>query len=226
MRRLWRSVLDALIPYDAGPPLESLADELGRPDLVRLSANENPLGPSPRAVAAVVREAARIHLYPDGGSTALRDALARRLGVRADQFVLGNGADELIALVAAAAFEPGDEVIVPEPSFEPYTIGATLAGARVVPSPLAAYDTDLDDVRRKVTDRTKAVMLCSPHNPATTIIRRGALLAFLEALGANAPLVILDEAYRDFCDASDYPDGIPRNLTKGRLLEGGRPLRS
>src|SRR5207247_2616958 len=81
--------------------------------------------------AAVVREAARIHLYPDGGSTALRDALARRLGVRADQFVLGNGADELIALVAAAAFEPGDEVIVPEPSFEPYTIGATLAGARV-----------------------------------------------------------------------------------------------
>ena len=103
MRRLWRSVLDALIPYDAGPPLESLADELGRPDLVRLSANENLLGPSPRAVAAVVREAARIHLYPDGGSTALRDALARRLGVRADQVVLGNGADELIALVAAAA---------------------------------------------------------------------------------------------------------------------------
>jgi len=218
VRRLWRSVLDALTPYDAGPSLESLAEELGRPDLVRLSANENPLGPSPRAVAAVVREAARIHLYPDGGSTALRDALARRLGVRADQFVLGNGADELIALVAAAAFEPGDEVIVPEPSFEPYTIGATLAGARVVPSPLAEYDTDLDDVRRKVTDRTKAVMLCSPHNPATTIIRRGALLAFLEALGANAPLVILDEAYRDFCDASDYPDGVTLLARYPRLI--------
>ena len=107
---------------------------------------------------------------------------------------------------------------MPEPSFEPYALGATLAGARVVPSPLAEYDTDLDDVRRKVTDRTKAVMLCSPHTPATTIIRRGALLAFLEALGANAPLVILDEAYRDFCDASDYPDGVTLLARYPRLI--------
>ena len=208
MRRLWRSVLDALTPYDAGPSLEALARELGRSDLVRLSANENPLGPSPRAMAAVAREAGRIHLYPDGGSTALREALARRLGVGADQLVVGNGADELIALIAAAAFEPGDEVVVPEPSFEPYAISATLAGARVVPSPMAGYETDLADVRRKVTERTKAVMLCSPHNPATTIIRRAPLLAFLDALGVDPPLVVLDEAYSDFCDDPDYPDGV------------------
>ena len=208
MRRLWRSVLDALTPYDAGPSLEALARELGRSDLVRLSANENPLGPSPRAMAAVAREAGRIHLYPDGGSTALREALARRLGVGADQLVVGNGADELIALIAAAAFEAGDEVVVPEPAFEPYTISATLAGARVVPSPMAGYETDLADVRRKVTERTKAVMLCSPHNPATTIIRRAPLLAFLDALGVDPPLVVLDEAYSDFCDDPDYPDGV------------------
>jgi len=208
VRRLWRSVLDALTPYDAGPSLEALARELGRSDLVRLSANENPLGPSPRAMAAVAREAGRIHLYPDGGSTALREALARRLGVGADQLVVGNGADELIALIAAAAFEPGDEVVVPEPSFEPYAISATLAGARVVPSPMAGYETDLADVRRKVTERTKAVMLCSPHNPVTTIIRRAPLLAFLDALGVDPPLVVLDEAYSDFCDDPDYPDGV------------------
>jgi len=208
MRRLWRSVLDGLIPYDAGLPLEALARELGRSDLVRLSANENPLGPSPRAVAAVEREAARIHLYPDGGSRALREALGRSLGVSADQIVVGNGADELIALIAAAAFEPGDEVIVPEPSFEPYTIGAMLAGARIVASPLTAYDIDLDDVRRRLTDRTKAVMLCSPHNPATTIIRRAALLGFLDSLGTDPPLVVLDEAYREFCDDPEYPDGV------------------
>ena len=173
MRRLWRPVLDGLIPYDAGLPLEALARELGRSDLVRLSANENPLGPSPRAVAAVEREAARIHLYPDGGSTALREALGRSHGVAPSQIVVGNGADELIALIAAAAFEPGDEVVVPTPSFEPYEISARLAGARVVASPLVGYDADLDDVLRRVNDRTKAVMLCSPHNPATTIIRRG-----------------------------------------------------
>ena len=208
MRRLWRPVLDGLTPYDAGPSLEALARELGRSDLVRLSANENPLGPSPRAVAAVEREAARIHLYPDGGSSALREALGRRLGVGANQIVVGNGADELIALIAAAAFEPGDEVVVPEPSFEPYAISATLAGARVVPSPMAGYETDLADVRRKVTERTKAVMLCSPHNPVTTIIRRAPLLAFLDALGVDPPLVVLDEAYSDFCDDPDYPDGV------------------
>jgi histidinol-phosphate aminotransferase len=208
MRRLWRPVLDVLPLYDPGPTLESLAAELGRDGVVRLSANENPLGPSPRAVAAVEHEASRIHLYPDGGSIALRQALARRLGVRADQFVVGNGADELIALIAAAAFEPGDEVIVPEPSFEPYAIGATLAGARVVASPLTAYDIDLDDVRRRLTDRTKAVMLCSPHNPATTIIRRAALLGFLDSLGTDPPLVVLDEAYREFCDDPEYPDGV------------------
>jgi histidinol-phosphate aminotransferase len=218
MRRLWRSVLDALPIYDPGPPLESLAQELGRPDLVRLSANENPLGPSPRAVAAVAREAERIHLYPDGGSTALREALAQRLGVGADQLVICNGADELIALVATAAFEAGDEVVVPEPSFEPYAIGATLAGARVVPSPLARYETDLDDVRRKVTDRTKAVMLCSPHNPATTIIRRPALLAFLDSLGADSPFVVLDEAYHDFCDDPDCADGVALLARYSRLI--------
>ena len=205
-------MLDGLIPYDAGLSLEALARELGHAKLIRLSANENPLGPSPRAVAAVEREAGRIHLYPDGGSTALREALGRSLGVAANQIVVGNGADELIALIAAAAFEPGDEVIVPTPSFEPYEISARLAGARVVPSPLVGYDTDLDDVRRRLSDRTKAVMLCSPHNPATTIIRRGPLLAFLDALGPDSPLVVLDQAYIDFCDDADHTDGI-------RLLE-------
>jgi histidinol-phosphate aminotransferase len=208
LRRLWRPVLDGITPYDAGKPLETLTRELGLQDLVRLSANENQLGPSPRVVAALRREASRVHLYPDGGSTALRDALGRQLGVAPSQIVVGNGADELIGLVALAAFDPGDEVVVPMPSFEPYETSVTLAGGRVVASPLAGYETDLDDVLRRVTDRTKAVLLCSPHNPATTIVRSDPLVRLLEALGDDAPLVVLDEAYRDFCDDPDYPDGV------------------
>ena len=208
MRNRWRPVLDRIAPYDAGKPIEILAAELGLPDLVRLSANESPLGPSPRVVAALAREASRAHLYPDGGSRALREALADRLGVPSDQVVVGNGADELISLIALAAFDPGDEAIVPEPSFEPYATSVTLAGAEVRPSPLAGYDVALADVRGRVTERTKAVFLCSPHNPATTIIRRRPLLAFLEALGDDPPLIVLDEAYRDFCDDPEYPDGV------------------
>lgn len=208
VRRLWRPVVDTVTPYEPGKPLETLAEELGLVDVVRLSANENPLGPSPRAVAAIAREAARVHLYPDGGSGALRDGLGRRLGVAPDQIVVGNGADELISLVAWAAFERGDEVIVPDPSFEPYTSVGRLAGAQVLPSPLAAYETDLDDMKRRVTERTKAVFLCSPHNPTGTIVRREPLLKFLAALGDDPPLVVLDEAYRDFCDDPEYPDGV------------------
>ncbi len=207
MRRLWRPVLDRVTPYEPGKPLEALSAELGV-DVVRLSANENPLGPSPAVLAAIRSEATRVHLYPDGGATALRTALGRRLGVSPDQIVVGNGADELLGLVAGAAFDPGDEVVVPEPSFEPYGTLVELAGAAVRHVPLAKYDIDLDDVRAAVTPRTKAVMLCSPHNPATTILRRAPLTAFLDALGADGPLVVLDEAYGDFCDDPEYPNGI------------------
>jgi histidinol-phosphate aminotransferase len=192
--------------------------ELGLAELVRLSANENPLGPSPRAVEAIRREATRVHLYPDGGASALRAALARRMGIWPDQIVVGNGADELIGMVALAAFEPGDEVVVPTPSFEPYATSVVLAGARVRESPMAGYETDLDDVLRRVTERTKAVILCSPHNPATTIIRRGPLLRLLEALGDDPPLVVLDEAYRDFADDPEYPDGVALLSRFPRLL--------
>jgi histidinol-phosphate aminotransferase len=205
-------VLDGLTPYDAGKPLEALMRELGLAELIRLSANENPLGPSPRVVEAIRREAGRVHLYPDGGSLALREALAVRLGVEPAQIVIGNGADELIALVALAAFDRGDEVVVPAPSFEPYATSVRLAGAQLRGSPLAGYETDLDDVRARVTPRTKAIILCSPHNPATTIVRREPLVRLLEALGDDSPLVVLDEAYRDFCDDPEYPDGV-------RLLE-------
>ena len=218
MRPLWRPVLDGITPYDAGKPVEALMAELGLTELVRLSANESPLGPSSRVVEAIRREAARVHLYPDGGSLALREALGRRLGVLPAQIVIGNGADELIGMVALAAFDPGDEVVVPQPSFEPYATAAVLTGALVRPSPLAGYETDLDDVRRRVTSRTKAVILCSPHNPATTIIRREPLVRLLEALGADSPLVVLDEAYREFCDDPAYPDGVQLLVRFPRLL--------
>jgi len=218
VRRLWRPVVESLVPYDAGKPLETLMAELGLTELVRLSANENPLGPSPRVVEAIQREASRVHLYPDGGSLAVRDALARRFGISPAQIVLGNGADELISLVARAAFDPGDEAVVPMPSFEPYSTSVALAGGRMIPSPLRGYDTDLDDVLRHVTPRTKAVILCSPHNPAATIIPRAALVRFLDALGADSPLVVLDEAYCDFADDPDYPDGIEMLARYPRLL--------
>ncbi len=208
MRRLWRDVLDKVAPYDAGMPLEALEEQLGLGGVLRMSANENPLGPSARVIEALRREAGRVHLYPDGGSTVLRALLAVRLGVGAEWLVVGNGADELLGLIARAAFEPSDEIVIPHPAFEPYGTEATLAGAAVVQSPLAGYQTDLDDMLRRVTPRTKAVIICTPHNPTGTMVRRNAVERFMGALGPEPPLVILDEAYRDFTDDPETADGV------------------
>jgi histidinol-phosphate aminotransferase len=205
-RKIWRDVIERIIPYQAGPALEEIERQYG--SVVRLSANENPLGASPRVVAAVAREASRIHLYPDGGSTALREALGRQLGVRPAQLVVANGADELLTLIGLAAFDTGDEIVIPDPSFEPYATVTEIAGAHIVKSPLVGYHIALEDVRRRVTPRTKAIMLCSPHNPATTIVPRAPLLALLSALGDDPPLLVLDEAYGDFVDDPEYPDAI------------------
>src|SRR5262249_31674743 len=135
---------------------------------------------------------------------------AHALGSPPGQFGVGNGAAGLIPLTAPAAFEPGAEILMPPPPFEPYATGANIAGARLVQSPLAGYETDLDDIRRRVTPRTKAIFLCSPHNPATTIIRRRPLVDFLEALGDDPPLIVLDGAYGAFVDDPDYPAGVSR----------------
>ena len=208
MRRLWRDVLDRVSPYDAGKSLEVVARELGVDAVLRLSANENPLGPSSRVVEAIRREAPRVHLYPDGGCTEVRQALGKRLGASPESIVIGNGADELLAMLARAALDPGDEVVIPHPAFEPYGTEATLSGAVVVPSPLEGYEQDLDDMLGRVTPRTKCVIICTPHNPAATIVRRRPLERFLDALGGDPPLVILDEAYIDFCDDDDTADGV------------------
>jgi len=208
VRRLWRRVLDRVTPYEPGKPLEQLRAELGLHELIGLAANESPLGPSPLVVDALAREAGRVHLYPDGGASALRQALARHLDLTPEWLILGNGADELLALVAWAALEPGDEVVVPHPSFEPYRTVATLAGATVVPSPLVNYEIDLIDVAGRVTEKTKAVILCSPHNPCGTLTRRTALARLFDRLGEDPPLVVLDEAYRDFADDPEAVDGI------------------
>lgn len=206
MEPRWRPALAHLTPYDAGPPLERLEAELGRP-VIRLSANENPLGPSLLAVEAIRAEAGRVHLYPDGRARALREALAGALGVRPEAILLGNGADELIGLIVRALVDPGDEVVIPRPAFEPYESAARQMGGAVAWSPLRDYRIDLEDLLKRITPRTKLVFVGNPHNPTGTAFGRAAWEAFLEAVPGEV-LVLLDEAYRDFVEAPDCPDGV------------------
>ncbi|MGH7318828.1 MAG: histidinol-phosphate transaminase [Candidatus Rokuibacteriota bacterium] len=209
----WRASLADIVPYVPPPPLAALEAEVGHP-ILRLSANENPLGPSPLAVAAIRAEAYRIHLYPDGGAPALCEAVAAVLGVSPDQLLFGNGGDEIITLVARALLEPGDEVVIPDPSFEPYASTALLAGATVIRSPLRDYGIDLDDMLGRVTPRTKLVCLSSPHNPTGVALPRAAW----EQFAAGCPhevLILLDEAYVDFVeDAAAVANGLSTLRTR------------
>jgi histidinol-phosphate aminotransferase len=204
----WRPILAEIEPYVVPPPLDVLAAELGQP-VLRLSANENPVGPSPLAVEAIRREAARIHLYPDGGAPALAEVVADTLGVAPAQLVFGNGGDEIITLLARALLDPGDEVVVPDPSFEPYTTTARLAGGVVVPSLVRDYRIDLEDVLRRIGPRTRLVCLTSPHNPTGTVLGRSEWERFCARCPQDV-MVLLDEAYIDFIET---PAGAADGLT-------------
>ena len=216
MRPLIRRAIRKIVPYEPPPPLDQLQRQI-RKEVLRLSANESPLGPSPLAVAAIREEASRAHLYPDGGAQPLRAALAKGLALSPGHFLLGNGADELIGLVARACLGPRAEVVVPHPAFEPYETSAQTMGAKILRSPLRDYRIDLQDLLSKITPRTKLVFLANPHNPTGTMIQRGELTAFLDALPPD-PLLLLDEAYWEFADDPEFPIGTEFLSRRPRLL--------
>lgn len=207
MQRVWRKAIEELAPYEAGKPIEELRREMGLEAIVKLSTNENPLGPSPRAVEAVSAEVAGVHRYPDCGASELRHALSQHLGVPPEGILCGNGGDEIIGMAALACFETKKEVLIPHPSFEPYQSACRIAGATIVRSPLGEYRIDLADLRGKISRRTQALFLTNPHNPTGTSLRQGELGPFLKEIPRRI-LVLLDEAYGDFADDPEFPDSL------------------
>lgn len=198
----------ALRPYEPGKPIEELERELGIQGSIKLASNENPLGPSPRAVEAMRRAAAAVHRYPDGASFRLRQALAGRLGVEPGQLVFGCGADELLELVAKAFLRRGDEVVFAWPSFAMYPIVTQGMGAEPVRVPLDAdLVHDLPALARAVGERTRVAFVCNPNNPTGTSFGRAAFDRFVEALPEGVVLVV-DEAYREFAVRPDFPDAL------------------
>ncbi len=195
-------------PYEPGKPIEELERELGIEGSIKLASNENPLGPSPRALAAIRAAAAGVHRYPDGASFALRAKLAARLGVEPAQLVFGCGADELLELVAKAFLGPGDEAVFAWPSFAMYPIVVQGMGAAAVRVPLdAELVHDLPALARAVTARTRVVLVCNPNNPTGTSVGAAAFDAFVAGLPEDVVLLV-DEAYREFAQRDDFPDAL------------------
>ncbi len=197
-----------LQPYPPGKPIEELERELGIAGSIKLASNENPLGPSRRALAAITAALPRLHLYPDGSAFYLRRALAERLRVSAEEILVGNGSNEIIELVVRTFLRPRDEAVMADQAFVIYRMvtQAVAAIPRVVP--LRAFTHDLEAMAEAVTPRTRLVFVANPNNPTGTMVGRDAWRAFLRALPPRQLLVVADDAYADYVEHPEYPDTI------------------
>ncbi len=197
-----------LEPYQPGKPIEELERELGISGSIKLASNESPLGPSPKALAALRRAIGSIHRYPDGASFELRRKLAGRLQLGEDQLVFGAGADEILELLAKVLLGPGDECVFAWPSFAMYPIVVRGMGATAVRVPLDRdHAHDLPAMAAAVTERTKLVFVCNPNNPTGTSIGAEAFDRFVASLPDDVVLAV-DEAYVDFARRRDFPDAL------------------
>lgn len=202
-----RQVIFDIQPYVPGKPIEEVERELGIKGVIKMASNENPFGPSPRAVKAMGEALGKVSLYPDGNCFYLKEALSKKLGVEVENLVLGNGSDEILKLLAEAFLNPGDEVIIAQPSFSEYTFVAKIMGARCVYVPLKDFTHDLEAMAQAVTPRTKMVFICNPNNPTGTINTREGLDNFLKYLDPRV-LVVFDEAYYEYVEHPGYPESL------------------
>lgn len=200
-------------PYVAGKPVETIQRELGLKRVFKLASNENPLGPSRYAVAAVKEAAKQVFFYPDSNFWKFRQAVAEKFGVKPSNVLAGCGSDEIIEIIGRMFFKPGDEVVVSEHAFVRYRMSGELMGATVVPVPMEDFKHDLKAMLAAVTPRTKAVFIANPNNPTGTYNTKAEVEEFLAGLdrkfAENPPVVVMDEAYYEYARLEkDYPETV------------------
>jgi histidinol-phosphate aminotransferase len=202
---LWDSAnpqLRDLVSYEPGKPIDEVARELGLDpaEIVKVASNENPLGPSPKARAAMIQALDQAHIYPDGGGWRLRSAIAEKLGLGMKNVILGNGSNEILEFVGHAFLRPGDEVITSRHAFVVYKFIATLFGARTIEVPDPEFRHDLEAMAAAITPRTREVIIANPNNPTGTAVTQEEVDRFLERVPERV-IVVFDEAYYEFLEA-------------------------
>jgi len=187
----------SLKPYVPGKPIEELEREYGIENVIKLASNENPLGPSPLAANAIREAVGKLNRYPDSGSLELIECIANKFNIAPNKIVLGNGSDDIIALLSRVFLRPDDEVILPQPSFLFYEIAVRSAGAIPVWVPLKSHTIDLNGMIQKVTKHTRMVYLNIPHNPTGSILSKPDFEQFMAAIPPEI-VIVVDEAYIEF----------------------------
>jgi histidinol-phosphate aminotransferase len=219
MKSIWdhaNPALRDLKVYEPGKPIEETARELGAEanQILKLASNENPLGPSPKAVAAMRDMLAQSNFYPDGGGYYLREALSKKLGVARENLILGNGSNEVIEFLGHAFLQPGDEIVTSEHAFVVYKLIAAVFGARTIEAPSLDYRHDLDAMLGAITPRARLIFIANPNNPTGTLLSQAEIDRFMSRLPENI-VAVFDEAYFEYVD--NPPDTV-RFIREGRNL--------
>ncbi len=200
--------LESIKPYQPGKPIEEVKREMGLKKVIKLASNENPFGPSQKVLNAIKKEALNINRYPDRDCFGLRNELSAKLGLPGGNITFGNGSDELIILTLRAFLNPGEEVVITEPTFLIYKIASLIEGAkvRIVPA-TKSLRYDMDAMLKAITAETRVVFIANPDNPMGSYVKKAELDKFLDGLPAGV-VVFIDEAYYEFARGGDYPDTL------------------
>ncbi|MBI4745708.1 MAG: histidinol-phosphate transaminase [Deltaproteobacteria bacterium] len=196
-----------LTAYPPGKPVEEVEREYGIKGSIKLASNENPLGPSPKAVEAIKNHVSTLHRYPDGSCYYLKEKLAGRLGIPKNRIILGNGSNEIIELIVRAFLRPGDEAVMAHPAFIVYQMIVQSAGGKNVILPLKNFTHDLEAMDGAVTGKTRLVFITNPNNPTGTIVKRDEFERFLKRAPEDV-IVVMDEAYFEYVSDPEYPNGM------------------
>ncbi len=193
--------------YVAGKPIEETKREFGLKTVIKLASNENPLGPSPKAVAAIKKTVCGINRYPDSNSFYLKKKLASVYKLQPENFVLGNGSDELIDIIIRTFVNEDENIITCQQTFLEYEIIANVHNRQVITVPLQDFKYDLAGIKKQINPKTKLIFIANPNNPTGTYVNKNELNSLLKGLPRNV-IVVLDEAYDTFIDVLDYPRGV------------------
>ena len=201
--------VQGLRAYQPGKPIDELAREfnLNEADIVKLASNENPLGPSDKALEAIRNELSDLTRYPDGNGFELKKALTEKLGVNADQLTLGNGSSDILEFIVKCFVSKGDDVIVSQHAFAIYGLVTKMVGGSIIQVPAKNWGHDLPEMVKSITEKTKIIFVTNPNNPTGTWNTKSELESFLQQVPEHV-IVLLDEAYFEYVEEAEYPSGI------------------
>lgn len=209
-----RKEIQGLSPYQPGKPIDELAREYGLnpADIVKLASNENPMGPSPKAIAAMEAETRELTRYPDGNGFDLKQALCQKLStvsspIKAEQITLGNGSSDILNFIVTCFVDQNDEVMFSQHAFAIYGLVTKIQGGQCSIVPAKNYGHDLDAMAAAVNEKTRLIFVTNPNNPTGTWLSHSEIKGFMDKVPSNV-VVVLDEAYFEYVDEDDYCDGL------------------